>query len=210
MSIVGGNVASSSDDKVADSLHKVFLFLIFFYVVAAARLVFLMACCVILGLFQAGDSAGTNHWKRRNLVLEIPSRTTDFVAIKMPPTSSPTPKKVNFVLTPTSSDAIASGSPGPSSSRGKSSIKTLFPKLSFIYRSSSDVEAASSIVSEASSSSGTHEKPHALKTLSVATMFTSRSKQASSLPVTPIAHSNQESTHDENKGSEQESVVSTS
>ncbi|CAK9314408.1 unnamed protein product [Citrullus colocynthis] len=176
MSIVGGNVASSSDDKVADSLHK------------------------------AGDSTGTNHWKRRNLVLEIPSRTTDFVAIKMPPTSSPTPKKVNFVLTPTSSDAIASGSPGPSSSRGKSSIKTLFPKLSFIYRSSSDVEAASSIVSEASSSSGTHEKPHALKTLSVATMFTSRSKQASSLPVTPIAHSNQESKHDENKGSEQESV----
>ncbi|XP_038901484.1 uncharacterized protein LOC120088334 isoform X2 [Benincasa hispida] len=178
MSFVEGNVMSSSDGTVADSLQK------------------------------AGDSAGTNHWKRRNLFLEIPSRTMDFVAIKMPPTSSPTPRKVNFVLTPTSSsDAIASGSSGPSSSRGKSSIKTLFPKLSFIYRSSSDVEAVSSLVSEASSSSGTHEKPQALKPLlSVATMFTPRSNQASSLPVTPIAHSNPESTHDENKGSEQESV----
>uniref|UniRef100_A0A9I9DXK7 RING-CH-type domain-containing protein n=1 Tax=Cucumis melo TaxID=3656 RepID=A0A9I9DXK7_CUCME len=176
MNFVGGNVVSSSDGAVSDHLHK------------------------------AGGSAGTNHWKKRNLFLEIPSRTTDFVAIKMPPTSSPTPRKVNFVLTPTSSDAIASGSSGPSSSRGKSSIKTLFPKLSFIYRSSPDVEAVSSLVSEASSSSGTHEKSQGLKPLSVATMFTPRSKQASSLPVTPVAHSNSESTHDENKESEQESV----
>ncbi|XP_004145807.1 probable E3 ubiquitin-protein ligase MARCH10 isoform X2 [Cucumis sativus] len=176
MNFVGGNVMSSSDGAVSEHLHK------------------------------AEDSAGTNHWKKRNLFLEIPSRTTDFVAIKMPPTSSPTPRKVNFVLTPTSSDAIASGSSGPSSSRGKSSIKTLFPKLSFIYRSSSDVEAVSSLVSEASSSSGTHEKSQGLKPLSVATMFTPRSKQASSLPVTPIAHCNSESTHDENKESEQESV----
>ncbi|KAL4014672.1 hypothetical protein IC575_026881 [Cucumis melo] len=176
MNFVGGNVVSSSDGAVSDHLHK------------------------------AGGSAGTNHWKKRNLFLEIPSRTTDFVAIKMPPTSSPTPRKVNFVLTPTSSDAIASGSSGPSSSRGKSSIKTLFPKLSFIYRSSPDVEAVSSLVSEASSSSGTHEKSQGLKPLSVAKMFTPRSKQASSLPVTPVAHSNSESTHDENKESEQESV----
>lgn len=68
----------------------------------------------------------------------------------------------------------------------------------------------SSLVSEASSSSGTHEKSQGLKPLSVAKMFTPRSKQASSLPVTPVAHSNSESTHDENKESEQESVVSTS
>lgn len=161
--------------------------------------------------FQAGDSAGTteeetshvNNWKKRNLFLEIPSRTPDFVAIKMPQTSSPTPKKVNFVLTPTSSDAIASGSTGPSSSRGKSSIKTLFPKLSFIYRSSSEAEVvSSSLVSEASSSR-THEKPQALKPLS-----TARLKQASSLPATPIGHSHPESTHDGSKGSEHESVVS--
>ncbi|XP_022140706.1 uncharacterized protein LOC111011306 isoform X2 [Momordica charantia] len=157
---------------------------------------------------EAGDSAGTshlNHWKRPNLVLEIPSRTPDFVAIRMPPTSSPTPtpRKVNFVFTPTSSDAAATGS----SSRPKSSIKTLFPKLSFIYRSSSDAEVVSGLVSEASSS-GAHEKPQAqaVKPLSMATIFTPRSKQASSLPVTPIAHSNPESAHDGSKGSEQDSV----
>ncbi|XP_023513398.1 uncharacterized protein LOC111777897 isoform X2 [Cucurbita pepo subsp. pepo] len=159
-------------------------------------------------LHKGGELAGTttegtshvNHWKRRNLVLEIPSRTPDFVAIKTAQTSSPTPRKVNFMLTPTSSsDAISSGP--SSSSRGKSSIKTLFPKLSFIYRSSSDVD-------EASSSAGTQEKAKASKPLSMATIFTPRSKQqASSLPVTPIAHYNPESTHDENnKGSEQESV----
>ncbi|XP_022995399.1 uncharacterized protein LOC111490959 [Cucurbita maxima] len=52
-------------------------------------------------LQKAGTTEGTshvNHWKRRNLSLEIPSRTPDLVAKRMPPSSSPTPREVNFVL----------------------------------------------------------------------------------------------------------------
>ncbi|XP_022731654.1 probable E3 ubiquitin-protein ligase MARCH10 isoform X2 [Durio zibethinus] len=154
---------------------------------------------------QVEDSTGiteetihAHHWKRSNLFLEIPSRTLEdssqeSVIIKMPPTPSLTPRKVNFLLTPSPSDARISGSPGPSSSKGKSSLKSLIPKLSFKHRSiNSDIEKAANFAPESSSTS-LREKPSISRTLSLTKIFTPRIKRTSSLPVTPIASSNPES-----------------
>ncbi|KAG6681861.1 hypothetical protein I3843_13G097700 [Carya illinoinensis] len=140
-----------------------------------------------------------HHWKRQNLFLEIPSRTAgessqDAVGIKMPSTPTPTPKRVNFLLTPDSIDERVTASPGPSPSRGRTSIRSLLPKLSFIYRNSSDIEKASNLVSEASST-GPQEKPSISRSYSLTKIFTPRMKRTSSLPVTPVAHSNPESAH---------------
>ena len=160
----------------------------------------------LLVLFQAEDSMGiteetpnVHHWKRRNLFLEIPSRTSgepsqDFIGIKISSTPTPTPKKVNFLPTPGYSDERSTGSPGPSSTRGKSSIRNLLPKLRFMYRTSSDVEKATNLASEASST-GAQEKPLISRSYSLTKIFTPRVKRTSSLPVTPIAHSNLESVH---------------
>ncbi|KGN64734.1 uncharacterized protein LOC101213858 [Cucumis sativus] len=144
----------------------------------------------------------SHQWKRSNLVLEIPSRTPesspqDYHAIKMPQT----PRKVNFLLTPSPSEVRinGSGSPGPSSSRGKSSIRSLFPKLSFIHRSSSDVEKVANLALEGSSN-GAQEKPSISRSLSLSKIFTPRIKRTSSLPVTPIIHSNPESAHGGTRG----------
>ncbi|GMN24740.1 hypothetical protein TIFTF001_000678 [Ficus carica] len=137
-------------------------------------------------------------WKRQNLFLEIPSRPSDaswpdFVGIKMPPTTpSPTPRKVNFLLTPDNTVARTNGSPGPSSSRAKS-IKALFPKLSFKSRTSSDIEKADNLASEASGT-GPREKPAIARSLSLTKLFTPKINRASSLPVTEIMDSNPEST----------------
>ncbi|KAJ1424356.1 Zinc finger, RING-CH-type [Sesbania bispinosa] len=136
--------------------------------------------------------------KRQNLILEIPSRkpeecSQDFVAIKMPPTPSPTPtpKRVNFLVTSRSVDAPIHNSPGPSSSKGKSSRRSLLPKLSFRYRTPPDIEKPTQEVS----SSGIREKPSISRSLSLSKIFTPRIKRTSSLPVEEIGHSNPESTH---------------
>jgi len=159
-------------------------------------------------LFQIEDSMGIteetpqgHHWKRQNLFLEIPSRTSGessqgFVGIKMPPTPTPTPKKVNFLLTP-----------GPPSTRGRSSIRSLLPKLSFMYRTSSDIEKASNLATEGSST-GMQEKPSIARSYSLTKIFTPRVKRTSSLPVTPIAHSNLESAHSGSVGGPPNSSVS--
>ncbi|XP_038709943.1 uncharacterized protein LOC120004705 isoform X1 [Tripterygium wilfordii] len=163
---------------------------------------------VVIPIHKVEDTTGTteetahvHNWRRKNLVLEIPSRELedppqDTVVIKMPPTPSPTPRKVNFFLTPSSSDAkAATGSPGPSSVRGKSSFKSLLPKLSFKYRNSTfDVERAPNPTQEASST-GPREKPSIPRSLSLTKIFTPRMKRTASLPVTPIAHSNLGSAH---------------
>ncbi|XP_044468457.1 uncharacterized protein LOC123197972 isoform X2 [Mangifera indica] len=141
----------------------------------------------------------SQSWKRRNLFLEIPSRTLqdssqESVVIKMPPTPSPTPtpKRVNFNLNP--ADARTSGSPGPSLSRAKSSLKGLLPKLSFKYRSSySDIEKAANLVPE-TSNMAPREKPFISRSLSLTKIFTPRINRTSSLPVTPIMHRNLEPT----------------
>lgn len=152
------------------------------------------------GITEEGEQV--HQWKRPNLVLEIPSRTPesspqDYHAIKMPQT----PRKVNFLLTPSPSDVRinGSGSPGPSSSRGKTSIRSLFPKLSFIHRSSSDVEKITNLALEGSSN-GAQEKPSISRSLSLTKIFTPRIKRTSSLPVTPIVHSNPESAHGGSRG----------
>ncbi|KAL5565659.1 hypothetical protein UlMin_028823 [Ulmus minor] len=161
----------------------------------------------VLPVLKVEDSMGITEeapqdhpWKRQNLFLEIPSRTSeatspDFVGIKMPPTPSPTPRKVNFLPRQGSSDVARNiGSPGPSSSRGKSSKKSLFPKLSFIYRtSSSDIEKAESSASE-TLVTGPKEKPAIPRSLSLSKLFTPMIKRTSSLPVTQLGEPNPEST----------------
>ncbi|XP_027910131.1 uncharacterized protein LOC114169263 [Vigna unguiculata] len=141
--------------------------------------------------------------KRQNLLLEIPSRTEessqDFVAIKMPPTPSsnptPTPKRVNFLVSSRSVDPPTYNSPGPSTSRGKSAIRSLLPKLSFRYRTpAADVEKANTAASEVSSS-GIGEKPSIARSLSLTKIFTPRIKRTSSLPLDEIRQSNNESSH---------------
>ncbi|XP_068311412.1 uncharacterized protein [Pyrus communis] len=161
---------------------------------------------VVVPLHKVEDSVGVaeeapqvHPWKRKNLHLEIPTRTSedcvkDFVAIKMPPTPSPTPRKVNFLLTPGSVDGRMSDSPGPSSAKGKSSIKSIFPKLSFKYRSSADAEKASNLAAEGSST-GAREKASISRSLSLTKLFTPRMKTTSSLPVTPIALAHREYAH---------------
>uniref|UniRef100_A0A2P2L5T4 Protein binding protein n=1 Tax=Rhizophora mucronata TaxID=61149 RepID=A0A2P2L5T4_RHIMU len=144
------------------------------------------------------ENSHAQHWKRRNLFLEIPSRTMenssqDSIVIKMPPTRSPTPRKVNFLLTPPSIDGRLNGSPGPSSSRGKSSLRSMLPKLSFKSRTSAlDVEKAANSSPDVSSTMS-WEKPSISRSLSLSKIFTPRMKRTSSLPVTPISSSNPES-----------------
>ncbi|XP_044506288.1 uncharacterized protein LOC123225961 isoform X2 [Mangifera indica] len=145
------------------------------------------------------ENSHSQNWKQRNLFLEIPSRTLEdssqeSVILRMPPTPSttPTPKRVNFNLN--HADARTSGSPSPSLSRAKSSIKGLLPKLSFKYRSSnSDFEKAANLAPEASNMAP-REKPSISRSLSLTKVFTPRIKKTSSLPATPIMHTNLEST----------------
>lgn len=129
--------------------------------------------------------------KRRkpNLFLDIPSReidvSQDSVKIKMPPTPSPARKRVNFLLTPTSSDVKQCESPETSSLRGRSPFKNLLPKLRFIYRSSSDVGKTACSVSELPCTTS-RERPSISPSLSFTKMFTPRIKRTSSFPVNRI------------------------
>ncbi|KAE8732984.1 RING/U-box superfamily protein isoform 3 [Hibiscus syriacus] len=160
---------------------------------------------VAVPIQQVEDSAGiteetmdARNSKRSSLFLEIPSRTMDdssqeSVTIKMPQTPSLTPRKVNFLLTPSPSDARVNGSSGPPSSKGKS-LKSLLRKLSFKHRTiSSDIEKAVNVAPESSSYTSIREKPPISRTLSLTKIFTPRINRTSSLPVTQIAHSNPES-----------------
>ncbi|XVE59110.1 hypothetical protein DITRI_Ditri05aG0019000 [Diplodiscus trichospermus] len=143
------------------------------------------------------DTTHAHQWRLNNLFLEIPSRTLEdssqeSVSIKLPPTSSLTPRKVNFLLAPSPSDARTSASPGPSI-RGKSSLKSILPKLSFKQRSiNSDIEKAANFAPESSSTS-LREKSSISRTLSLTKIFTPRINRTSSLPVTNIARTRSES-----------------
>lgn len=145
------------------------------------------------------ETQHVQHRRRPNLFLEIPSRTLevsiqDTVSIQMPPLPTPTPKKVNFLLTPSPSESRMTTPAGPSS-KGKSSIKSLLPKLSFKHRSStSDIEKADN-PAVGTSSATPREKSSISRSLSLTKMFTPRMKRTSSLPVTSSTHSNPESVH---------------
>ncbi|KAJ8899745.1 hypothetical protein K2173_019445 [Erythroxylum novogranatense] len=137
--------------------------------------------------------------RRSHLVLEIPSRTLedsrdDFAMINMPPTPSRTPKRVNFSPMQSPGFVKMNKSPDPPSS-SRSSIKTFIPRLSFKFRNTtSDIEKAA-ILALGGSSTLRRDKPFMSRTLSLSKFFTLKMKKPSSLPVTPIAHSNPESTH---------------
>ncbi|KAI9077149.1 hypothetical protein K1719_040971 [Acacia pycnantha] len=151
------------------------------------------------------ESTCARHWKRQNLLLEIPPRTSeehcqDFVGIKMPmtPSLTPTPKRVNFLMTSRSVDDPIHKCPGPSASRGKPSIKSILPKLNFKRKTSSDIEKAFTAAPE-SSSSVPREKLSIASSLSLTKIFTPRIKRTSSLPVDEL-HPNSESVHAESVG----------
>ncbi|CAI8616444.1 unnamed protein product [Vicia faba] len=137
--------------------------------------------------------------KKQNLLLEIPSRareecSQDYVAIKVPMTPSPTPKRVNFLMTSRSVDAPVNNSPGSATSRGKSSLRNMLPKLSFRSRTPADNDKMNISTPEVSSS-GHREKPLISRSLSLSKIFTPRMKRTSSLPLDEIGNSNTESTH---------------
>ncbi|PIN15431.1 Ubiquitin--protein ligase [Handroanthus impetiginosus] len=146
---------------------------------------------------MAEQKSNSKHWRKSNLFLEIPTRTLEvsrqeFVQIKMPPTTTPTPKRVNFVVTPSPSDSRLNGSPGPSSTRAKSSIRNILPKLKLKYRgSNSDTDKAANDIDLAT---GAPDTPSISQSWSFSKIFTPRMKRPSSLPVTPLANSNPNST----------------
>ncbi|XP_041990684.1 uncharacterized protein LOC121741823 isoform X1 [Salvia splendens] len=146
-------------------------------------------------LEMAEETSNSKQWRKSNLFLEIPSRSMEvsrqeFVQIKMPPaTPTPTPKRVNFLLTPSPSDSRPYGSPGPSSTRGRSSIRNLLPK-GFKQRASTSEAANNDSISSTTAVVGSQDNPSMSRSWSFSKMFTPRAKRACSLPVTPIANSN--------------------
>ncbi|KAK3038433.1 hypothetical protein RJ639_030599 [Escallonia herrerae] len=146
------------------------------------------------------EDMSSQQQRRLNLVLEIPRKTLegsgeDFVRIDMPPTPSRTPKRVNFSPLPSPSYAKFNGSPSPSSSRVKSTMKNLLPKLSFKLRNTTSEIEKAAILALGGSPQASREKTLIPRTLSLTKLFTQKMKRTSSLPVTPIAHSNPESMH---------------
>ncbi|KVI09526.1 hypothetical protein Ccrd_012101 [Cynara cardunculus var. scolymus] len=147
-------------------------------------------------------TTGDQHSKPQHLVLEIPERTfdnfaKDDVKMNMPSTPQQTPKRVNFSPLRSPTYAYARFNE-PSSPKGKSSIKSLIPKLSFKFRNrTSDIEKAA-IQALGGSPSEMRRNTKMSRTLSLTKLFASRTKRTSSLPVTPIAHSNPESMHGRN------------
>ncbi|KAG4968471.1 hypothetical protein JHK87_034122 [Glycine soja] len=142
--------------------------------------------------------ASNNQWKRPNLQLEIPTRTSeessqDLVGIRMPLTPSPTPsqKKVNFLATSRSVDAPR---PTSSSTRAKSSMRNILPKFGFRNRAPSpDVEKVVTTAAQEGSFSGHQEKPSIPRSVSLTKMFTPKIKRTSSLPVEELGRANVES-----------------
>ncbi|RDX90251.1 hypothetical protein CR513_27908, partial [Mucuna pruriens] len=120
------------------------------------------------------------HGRRKNLILEIPTRTLDetredFMRTNESPTQSLRSQMNEFQ--------------GPSSTKNKLTTKTLIPKLSFKFHNmSSDVEEASILALEDSS-------PEPLQKSMISRTLSPDGKKISSLPITPIAQSNLESEH---------------
>ncbi|CAA0811992.1 RING/U-box superfamily protein [Striga hermonthica] len=137
-------------------------------------------------------SDNKQQWRKPNLSLEIPNRPMEISPQEdVPPTQTPTPRKVNFLVSPGPGPSGSrllgsSSSSGPTSTRGKSSIRSLLPKLSFKNRSSvnnSDVEkgANGSLDSIYHSIVGQDKAPIS-RSWSFSRIFTPRIKRTSSLP----------------------------
>ncbi|XP_058212844.1 uncharacterized protein LOC131324754 isoform X1 [Rhododendron vialii] len=141
----------------------------------------------------------SQNQKKQILSVEMPSTTSegsteDFIIITMPPTPNQTPKRVNFSPRPSPSFYGFNDSPSPLSSRRKSSMKNLLPKLSFKFRNSNSEIEKAAILALGGSPIVSQEKP-IQRTMSLTKIFAPKMKRTSSLPVTPIEHSNPESTH---------------
>ncbi|GAB2300582.1 hypothetical protein Dimus_034618 [Dionaea muscipula] len=153
------------------------------------------------------ELADEDCMRSQGLVVEIPipsrnpgSPLEDCMKIDMPMTmQTPTPKRVNFSPMPSPYvEKFQSLSPGPSFSKEKTSFKILIPKLSFKFRtSSSDIEKATMLAAGFSSSGMRERSTSIARTFSFTKFFSPKNKidRTSSLPVTPISHSNPESTH---------------
>ncbi|KAI3520243.1 hypothetical protein L1887_09537 [Cichorium endivia] len=152
-------------------------------------------------------SATGHHSKPQHLILEIPERTfntaiEDDVTMNTPLTPQRTPKRVNFSPMPSPTYAYAkfneSSTPSTSRSKPLPSIKSLLPKLSFKFKNrNSEIEKAA-ILALGGSPSETTGRAKMSRNVSFTKLFTPRMKRTSSLPVTPIIHSNPESMHGRN------------
>ncbi|KAL9318902.1 hypothetical protein ACSQ67_015419 [Phaseolus vulgaris] len=135
------------------------------------------------------------HGTRQNFIVDIPAISQeelkeDYVRINMPLT--PPPRRVVFSPCPSPVYPRSKESPGPSSSKNRSNIKTFLPKLSFKFRNTSlEIEKAA-FLALGGSATVAPKKPFLSRTLS---LVTPRGNKTSSLPVTPIAHSNPGSVH---------------
>ncbi|KAL5998379.1 hypothetical protein ACLOJK_009319 [Asimina triloba] len=127
----------------------------------------------------------------------MPLRTLDdstqnFVAITRLPSPSPTSMKVKLPPMPSPFTRL-NLSPGPSSYKGKPSLKGLLPRVSFKYRASTPDAEKASILSMGTPLNGTRERPPISRSFSLSKIFTPSMKSTSSLPVTETAHSNPDS-----------------
>lgn len=131
------------------------------------------------------ETSQNKQLKKPNLLLEIPTRTLndsphELVQINMPPTPTPipTPKRVNFLLTPDPCDLLLNESSEPSSTKGKPSIRSLLPKLSFKNWGSNPVDKAVNV-----DSCSSNDKLTISRSWSLSKVFTPRIRRSSSLPV---------------------------
>ncbi|KAL4591519.1 hypothetical protein LXL04_004487 [Taraxacum kok-saghyz] len=167
-----------SSEEVAIPIHKAYL---------VDLMIFLDCFQVEEGIpTENAETPNGKNWKKQNLFLEIPSRTSqasssqEFVQTKI---SIPTPKKVNFNLTQNPLEIKANGP--PTTSRSKSSKKSLLPK--FMNRNTIlDTEKTDGIVVPTASSLVPHEKSSIPRSWSLSKIFTPQ--RTSSLPVTPDVH----------------------
>ncbi|PIA34530.1 hypothetical protein AQUCO_03700067v1 [Aquilegia coerulea] len=137
--------------------------------------------------------------KLQNLHLNIPSKTLnlsspEFMKIDMPPTPSPSAAEVKFPPEP-STPARIDDSPGPSTSRARSSIKSLLPRLSFKFRNSTAEIEKAVILAVGESSTLVQEKAFVSRSSSLTKIFSHKVGRTSSLPVGTVVHSNPESRH---------------
>ncbi|KAG8376544.1 hypothetical protein BUALT_Bualt09G0074500 [Buddleja alternifolia] len=154
-------------------------------------------------LSKVGDSSEIvveeSSSSQRSLLVKIPmskieGSMEDYVTISMPPSPLPTPKRVNFSPLRSPSQGVMNSSPGPPSSKGKSSMKNFLPKLSFKFRNTnSEIEKAAMLALGASPEM--RGKASIPRNFSLTKIFAPKMKRTSSLPATPILHSNPESVH---------------
>ncbi|KAK9168850.1 hypothetical protein Syun_000990 [Stephania yunnanensis] len=159
---------------------------------------------------ETGNSAGiteeTPSLQQRqhgDIVLNIPSKSleesyADIVRMNMSQTLGASQSNKPRVNCPPLPSLRTGGLSSSSSSRGKSSIKSRIPRITFKHQndSTSEIDKASNAAKEASSA-GLREKTSISRSSSLTKLFTSTIRRTSSLPVTMTEHSKQESVQEE-------------